>query len=234
MKISAASLTDPDDQAARPWWEPPYVVYAFSDRRVRSLLERLMGTNVVRVTDRNFMLKLQSKRREDHEERLMNRIRQRELGEADRIKGLILEGKMPAEEAPEELSDHPVIRIRLDVKRILLERKLKRKKRRMKKAKGFDYNLLGAEEIEEEDDAEIRSCMDVVTGLAARNRTIRDHDEYVSGGMEDIAEEDYGRIKYEDGLVADLYELEGVDEMYELADEIVGLLTGKGCGGLRK
>lgn len=70
-----------DYQEFRPWWEQPYVIYAFSNPRVRSLLERLMSSHVVRVTDRQYMLKLQLRTRQDHEERVRKRIENRELAE---------------------------------------------------------------------------------------------------------------------------------------------------------
>lgn len=57
------------------------MIYAFSNPRVRSLLERLMGSNVVRVTDRQYMLGLQIRNREDHEQRVRRRIENRELAE---------------------------------------------------------------------------------------------------------------------------------------------------------
>lgn len=52
---------------------------SFSHPRVRSRLERLMGSSVVRITDRGYMQRLQLRLREDHEENVRKRIHDREV-----------------------------------------------------------------------------------------------------------------------------------------------------------
>ncbi|KAG8325975.1 hypothetical protein J6590_054188 [Homalodisca vitripennis] len=63
-----------DPQEARPWWEPPYVIYGFGNHRVRSRMERLMGTYVVEATNKAFMVRLQQRSREVYEEDMKRRI----------------------------------------------------------------------------------------------------------------------------------------------------------------
>lgn len=45
------------------------------------------------------------------------------MGEVEREKHLILEGKMPVEEAPEELANHPVFKITQMTNKILEEKR---------------------------------------------------------------------------------------------------------------
>lgn len=54
-------------------------VDSFSHPHIRSRLERLMGTSVVRMTDRNYMQKLQERILEDHLEKQRLRIKKREV-----------------------------------------------------------------------------------------------------------------------------------------------------------
>ncbi|KAK3907277.1 A disintegrin and metalloproteinase with thrombospondin motifs 20 [Frankliniella fusca] len=89
-----------------------------------SRLERLMGTNVVRITDRKYMLELQRRLREDHIRGVRERIRAREVDELEREKKLILSGRMSLDEAPKELVDHPVFQISQFIKNILLGGKM--------------------------------------------------------------------------------------------------------------
>lgn len=99
-----------------------------------------MGSNVVRITDRKYMIKLQERIKEDHLENQKKRIQEREVGflnniilswfcsqaeEVEREKKLILEGKIPIEAAPKELKNHPVCKINQITKKILEDKKVK-------------------------------------------------------------------------------------------------------------
>ncbi|PSN41530.1 hypothetical protein C0J52_17855 [Blattella germanica] len=58
--------------------ERKHVVINFSHPHVRSRLEKLMGSNIVRLTDREYMQKLQERIYEDHLEMQRRRIKERE------------------------------------------------------------------------------------------------------------------------------------------------------------
>ncbi|XP_054282935.1 uncharacterized protein LOC129000082 [Macrosteles quadrilineatus] len=232
--IVDACRRESDFQEARPWWEPPYVVYGFSNPAVKYRLELLMGSYVVRATDKTYMLTLGHRMREDFEDTVRKRIKDRAQAEVDREKVLILEGRMPPEKAPKELSNHPVFRITLLAKRMIEEKKLKEEMaKRPKKLKIFDYSLLDGMEEEVVEDTEMTSCIDEEESDEERMRKLADMEEYLAE-EEVFTDEDYLRIKYEDPLVEELMQVEAVDDMYEVAEEIVGQLTGKRCGGLVK
>uniref|UniRef100_A0A182TCV6 Uncharacterized protein n=1 Tax=Anopheles melas TaxID=34690 RepID=A0A182TCV6_9DIPT len=71
--------------------------------RVTAQLEKLMGTNVVRLTDRKYMQELQRRIQEDYNVTLEKRISEREHREWQRQKQLILDGKYSLENCPRSL-----------------------------------------------------------------------------------------------------------------------------------
>lgn len=56
-----------------------FVICSFNFPRVSAQLERLMGTNVVRLTDRKYMMDLRRRIHEDFNEMLAKRIENREV-----------------------------------------------------------------------------------------------------------------------------------------------------------
>ncbi|XP_055685540.1 inner centromere protein A [Lutzomyia longipalpis] len=70
----------------------PIVDCSFNLPRVSSQLERLMGTNVVRLTDRKYMQELRKRIKEDYNVVLQKRIAQRETKEIERTRNLLIEG----------------------------------------------------------------------------------------------------------------------------------------------
>ncbi|XP_073825468.1 uncharacterized protein isoform X1 [Musca autumnalis] len=78
----------------------------FNSPRISAALERLMGTNVVRLTDRNYMKELRERIEEDYRQNLQKRIKARELKEVERERILIIEGKTKV--IPDELADDPI------------------------------------------------------------------------------------------------------------------------------
>lgn len=56
--------------------------YSVNLPRVTAQLEKLMGTNVVRLTDRKYMQELQRRIQEDYNVTLEKRITEREVSEA--------------------------------------------------------------------------------------------------------------------------------------------------------
>ncbi|XP_055545062.1 uncharacterized protein LOC129730066 isoform X2 [Wyeomyia smithii] len=71
--------------------------------RVTAQLEKLMGTNVVRLTDRKYMQDLQRRIQEDYNVTLEKRIQEREYEELERQKYLILSGKYSLYNCPRRL-----------------------------------------------------------------------------------------------------------------------------------
>lgn len=55
------------------------LIYSFNLPRVNAQLERLMGSNVVHLTDRKYMVELRRRITEDFENMLMKRINQRKV-----------------------------------------------------------------------------------------------------------------------------------------------------------
>ncbi|XP_065083616.1 calponin homology domain-containing protein DDB_G0272472 isoform X2 [Ochlerotatus camptorhynchus] len=71
--------------------------------RVTAQLEKLMGTNVVRLTDRKYMQELQRRIQQDYNVTLEKRINEREHEELERQKYLILNGKYSLHNCPRKL-----------------------------------------------------------------------------------------------------------------------------------
>ncbi|KAI8124839.1 hypothetical protein CVS40_4743 [Lucilia cuprina] len=94
------------EPSSRKWWEDPDVLVAFNLPRISAALERLMGTNVVRLTDRNYMKELRERIEDDYRANLQKRIKARELKEVERERILIIEGKTNV--IPAELADDPI------------------------------------------------------------------------------------------------------------------------------
>ncbi|EAT46596.1 AAEL002192-PA [Aedes aegypti] len=70
--------------------------------RVTAQLEKLMGTNVVRLTDRKYMQELQRRIQQDYNVTLEKRISEREAKELERERNLILSGA--GDSIPEDMS----------------------------------------------------------------------------------------------------------------------------------
>ncbi|KAL6260094.1 hypothetical protein P5V15_007633 [Pogonomyrmex californicus] len=73
-----SSIVDLQD-APPAWWESDCVKYAPSYTPVRSRLTLLMGSNVVRLTDRRYMTRLAFRLQKDYEEQQKARIERRKL-----------------------------------------------------------------------------------------------------------------------------------------------------------
>ncbi|XP_029726919.1 IgA receptor isoform X4 [Aedes albopictus] len=71
--------------------------------RVTAQLEKLMGTNVVRLTDRKYMQELQRRIQQDYNVTLEKRIHEREYEELERQKYLILNGQYSLRNCPRPL-----------------------------------------------------------------------------------------------------------------------------------
>ncbi|EDW71293.1 cilia- and flagella-associated protein 53 isoform X2 [Drosophila virilis] len=116
----------------KKWWEDPDVIVAFNLPRISARLERLMGTNVVKLTDRAYMKELRERIDEDYRKQLLARIRARELKEVERERMLIIEGK--SDIIPEELADDPIFMVNKDANAEILKERSKLKTSREKNA----------------------------------------------------------------------------------------------------
>ncbi|XP_043510645.1 uncharacterized protein LOC122529001 [Frieseomelitta varia] len=72
------SAIDPYD-APLQWWESEHVRYAINYPPVKFRLEKVMGTHIVRLTDRKYMLLFAAKLLENHLEQQEIRIENRKL-----------------------------------------------------------------------------------------------------------------------------------------------------------
>ncbi|XP_033215807.1 uncharacterized protein LOC117172121 isoform X1 [Belonocnema kinseyi] len=219
------------------WWEKEPVKYAISHPTVRSRLETLMGSNVVRLTDRKYMLKLMSKIREDHETKQQNRIEERKKRELKRMKTMILNRLIPVQEAPEDIKQYPIFQLYLYCDAIK-NAKRKRRSRKMVRIRESLYQLLyprekGTESAE--DDAEEELCMkrikvneetqlvpltpEEVTTYLKEQEELKDiEDGYI------LNQEEFDRLHYETDAVKHLREAQTVEEMYAEAHAIVRIL----------
>ncbi|XP_055915928.1 trichohyalin isoform X2 [Eupeodes corollae] len=105
---------------------------SFNLPRISAKLERLMGTNVVRLTDRKYMRELRQRIDEDYRMQLSNRIKNREIKELERERNLILDGKTDA--IPEELSADPIFVVNKRANIEIVKRRAKLKTNREKNA----------------------------------------------------------------------------------------------------
>nr|CAD7410291.1 unnamed protein product [Timema cristinae] len=173
----------------------------FNHPHVRARLEELMGSNIVRVTDRAYMQRLQQRIHEDHVTRQQERIAVREAEEVEREKRLILQGKIPMEEAPKELADHP--------------------RKTVLTSPNFYPSLTTLSEGEEREGAIIMQ-----ERVAEGDLSLEDQLEEVEDPERKymLTPEQYEKLKYESPLIKQLRNVETVVELYKLADEIVGPL----------
>nr|CAD7447304.1 unnamed protein product [Timema bartmani] len=178
-----------------------------------------MGSNIVRVTDRAYMQRLQQRIHEDHVTRQQERIAVREAEEVEREKRLILQGKIPMEEAPKELADHPVLLISQITKKIAEERSIKKKT--VLTSPNFYPSPATLSEDEEREGAIIMQER-VVEGDLSLEDKLEEVEDPERKYM--LTPEQYEKLKYESPLIKQLRNVETVVELYKLADEIVGPL----------
>lgn len=185
------------------------------------------------------MQKLQERMYQDNISVQKMRMRQREAQEVEREKILILEGKIPVEEASKELMEHPVFKISQLTKKIIEE---KRAKMRPPPPIMSSYYYGNLDEDGQVGAGESAAVLGItagrrgsVDGVEETDDCFVDQDEVSQGFM--FTQEMYDKLKYESPLVRELRKLKSVDEMYALADEIIGplktLKRGQHCGGDR-
>ncbi|CAL7945785.1 unnamed protein product [Xylocopa violacea] len=92
------------------WFETEPVKYAINYPPVKFRLEKVMGSHVVRLTDRKYMLLLMAKLREDHVEQQKIRIDRRKLSPPSIISGLL---KISYQTLIEKMKDDRFIKLQL-------------------------------------------------------------------------------------------------------------------------
>ncbi|XP_063914206.1 uncharacterized protein LOC135130697 isoform X2 [Zophobas morio] len=258
--------------SAQKWWSKASIKYAFSHPHVTSRLEKLMGSNLVCLTDRDYMQKLQERILEDYAESMDKRIKVRENEEMERVKNLVLSGRIPLRDAPESMADHPIMMIERHCKKLIAQRRAKIKipkvhipthlysddtpdppsglsienghvfrkpyeklcnpvSRFLPPDDSYIYADIymdeesdEGEEGEEEEEEEGGEDIDLAVLKAI------EYGEEEEGEEEEIVEEfmfsraEYDRLKYESPLIKRLRMCQTVEELYALADEIIGVL----------
>ncbi|CAH1129501.1 unnamed protein product [Ceutorhynchus assimilis] len=183
-----------------------------------------MGTNYVSLTDKEYMQRLQQRILEDYEEQMDKRIKIRQEEEMERVKNLVLLGKIPLDQAPPEMARHPIMLIENYCNQLIAER---RAKMRIYKSKIPTY-------LYWDDTPEPPSGLSIESGHVFRapdERLCNPVQQHLEASEEDdisvgymMSPEEYGKFKYESSLVKRLMACETVEEMYALADDIIGAL----------
>ncbi|KAJ0181676.1 hypothetical protein K1T71_002398 [Dendrolimus kikuchii] len=205
------------------WWQAKVIQYAFAHPHVRARLEKHMGSNLVRLTDKTYMSELEDRIREVNEENLNKRIASRVLDEMERLKRLILVGKTPLKECPPELFNHPVFVFWRMVNREVARASKKRADayyRKLKASQKLDQSL--EEELEDEHIEEEGEQLTSEQLLAKCKEELLEQKAIdIEKGVR-FTDEQFAQLKYETNDVKTLKNLTTVEELYALADKIIG------------
>ncbi|KAI8427588.1 hypothetical protein MSG28_002085 [Choristoneura fumiferana] len=182
---------------------------SFAHPHVRARLEKHMGSNLVSLTDKSYM--------NDLEDRI------RELDEMERLKRLILVGKTPLKECPPELYHHPVFVFWRMVNKEVARASKKRADAFYRKLKASQKNDQSMdEEGELEDEEEEHEALTPEQMIAKCRQEL---DEQAAVDVERgvrFTDDQFALIKYETNDVKTLKTLTTVEELYSLADKIIG------------
>ncbi|XP_046961840.1 uncharacterized protein LOC124531349 isoform X1 [Vanessa cardui] len=205
------------------WWQAKIIQYAFTHPHVRARLEKHMGSNLVRLTDKTYMTELEERIRAVNEENLNKRISSRVLDEMERLKRLILVGKTPLKECPPELFHHPVFVFWRMVNKEVARAAKKRADayyRKLKASQKFDQT------VDEEAEAEVASEEnEQLTPEQLLHKCAEELDELKRADIEKgfrFTDDQFAVLKYETNDVKTLKSLTTVEELYALADKIIG------------
>ncbi|KAK4879886.1 hypothetical protein RN001_008032 [Aquatica leii] len=192
------------------------VVSGFSHPYVRSRLEKLMGSNLISLTDRTYMQQLQERILENYANDMNKRIAAREANERERVKNLVLTGMIPLDDAPPEMIDHPVRLIEMYCRKLIAERREK-----IKIHKGFIPKRLYPD-----DTPDPPSGLAIEEGHMFRKREERlchppqcvlgvsDKDDIKRGYM--FTDEQYAELKLEGSLIQQLREAQSLKQFKAL------------------
>ncbi|XP_071052023.1 uncharacterized protein [Onthophagus taurus] len=207
------------------WWEKESIKYAFSDAHVRSHLEKLMGSNLVSLTDRAYMQKLAERIIKDFVNDQEARSNARVAAEEERVKNLVLSGKIPFAEAPPEMAYHPVMLIEEFCNKLIAERRAKIKipKVHIPKFLYWDDTPDPPSGLGIEKGHWFRSSQPPLCVSAGRFLATTDEEEIENHYM--LPEEDYDALIYVDERMDELDDCETVEEMYDYVEELIGELS---------
>lgn len=223
------------DEITFRWWIKPSIVYAFRHPLITFRLEKLMGSNCVKVTDREYMQVLQQRILEEYAASAGKRIKWREAEEMKRVKDLVLNGKVPITSAPAEMSDHPIIVIERICRRLIAERRAKIKVPKVNIPNHLYWDDTmdppGGLSIEkghvfrkdagDADAPNLRVC-----NPPDRFLMVSDEDDIDAGYM--LEQSKYEGLRYKDPNVKKIDQCESIDELYQLADIAIGPLKSLG------
>ncbi|KAG5675071.1 hypothetical protein PVAND_005006 [Polypedilum vanderplanki] len=169
----------------------PVVECNFNLPRVSQQLERLMGSSVVRLTDRKYMLDLQKRIQEDYHDTLMKRISNRQASELERERR---SGNVGNEKYPKMIAEHPVFVINNKSNALLMNKRNKLKTVRAKNAeelikqgKRWERERVMMTEQERVNEIEARK---------EREKMLEDHTLYIFDAEKaDIGSMDFMKIK---------------------------------------
>ncbi|XP_014219061.1 uncharacterized protein LOC106647266 [Copidosoma floridanum] len=236
IKMMFNSSDDPYDRPLY-WWEKSHVKYAFSHSGVKTRLELLMGSNVVRLTDRKYMMRLVSKIREEHERKQETRIEDRKMRELVRTKDLVLKRFISIQEAPAEIRQYPLFQLYSHCDSIIEQHRAKDTSKKVKIPASL-YRMLyphpSSENFEEEEGHEDVPLKEVlIDGQPVmvpmtkeeieQQRTQQEAANDIKNGYM-FTKEEYESLNYEADSVKKLKEVKTVNEMYKKAHDIVGFL----------
>ncbi|XP_047987055.1 uncharacterized protein LOC125226918 isoform X2 [Leguminivora glycinivorella] len=196
---------------------------SFAHPHVRARLEKHMGSNLVRLTDKAYMTELEDRIRAVNEENLNKRITSRVLDEMERLKRLILVGKTPLKECPPELYHHPVFVFWRMVNKEVQRASKKRADAFYRKLKASQKTIQSADDDEEEVEEESES--EKLTPQQLLDRVRQELELQKAADVEKgvrFTDEQFALIKYETQDVKTLKTLTTVEELYALADKIIG------------
>ncbi|KAG6443994.1 hypothetical protein O3G_MSEX003137 [Manduca sexta] len=182
-----------------------------------------MGSNLVRLTDKTYMTELEERIRAVNEENLNKRISSRVLDEMERLKRLILVGKTPLKECPPELFNHPVFVFWRMVNREVAKASKKRADayyRKLKASQKFDQSM--DEEAESEEEQQVGEQLTADQLFAKCRAELEEQKQIdIEKGVR-FTDEQFALLKYETNDVKTLKSLTTVEELYALADKIIG------------
>uniref|UniRef100_A0A1A9W1U5 Uncharacterized protein n=1 Tax=Glossina brevipalpis TaxID=37001 RepID=A0A1A9W1U5_9MUSC len=165
----------------------------FNLPRISAALERLMGTNVVRLTDRNYMKELRERIEDDYRQQLNKRIRARELKELERERILIIEGQ--TDTIPIELSEDPIFVVNkkasIEIKKARAKLKTNREKNSERlKLQGVKWERERLQH-EEEEKARIEIMRERYKEQKALEETFKEQDAVAGMNLLRIYNEDW-------------------------------------------
>lgn len=211
------SGTDPRDKDR--------IVYSFYQPDVRRKLLALIKTDVIRILDKNFMLNLQEKLYQSYWDDFEKRLLKRRVAEGERRKKLALRGVQGLDD--NSLDDHPIIQVAKQVEANMAAHRSKKKKGQEKERTDcWEYAQFQTMSDLESEKSEVSLLEEDLTDMDTWRKNVRKYENALEEALQIgllPTEEVMENLKYEPPLVKQLRKLNGVEEMYDLADKILAI-----------